>query len=78
MRNEAGQNVQLLDADFEGTSYQSWPQTDAPYLVRGAINMPKSRRIVTIAMTREQAEDTVKHLCSFLGITVTGISTGKS
>lgn len=70
--------VQQIDAYFDGASYQAWPATDAPYKIRGKIETTKSVRLITIPMTREEAETCVQHLCGFLGITVTGISTGKS
>jgi hypothetical protein len=64
------------EATLDGTSYQSWPDTDAPYKVRGTIETAKTVRGFAICMTRQEAEDVVRQLCSFLGMTVTGSSTG--
>lgn len=63
--------IQQIDAYFDGASYQSWPATQAPYKIRGRTETTKSVRLITIPMTREEAETCVQHLCGFLGWEVT-------
>lgn len=59
-------NVWIGEARFEGVSFQSFPETDTPYKMRGKMESPE--RGFAICMTREEALDVVTHLSSMLGI----------
>ena len=60
------QHVDFIE--FEGVSYQSFPETDTPWRVRGVIETDLSKRLFSICMSREQAEDVVTQLQSLLGL----------
>ena len=60
--------VLFIEADFDGASYQTFPETDKPWKVRGVIETDKSKRNITILMNREEAEDLLRQLGSLLGI----------
>ena len=70
--------VQLLDADYDGVSYQSWPDDPKPWHLRGVIETGLSKRIITIHLSREEAEDHVQQLISLLGLNVVAVETGAS
>lgn len=68
--------TQLIEADFEGVSYQSWPDVERPWKIRGVIETDKSKRYVAVVMNREEAEAAVQQLISMLGLTLTAVETG--
>jgi len=51
--------IHRLEAEYDGSSYQSFPQTDKPWKVRGTIETDKSKRYIEIVMNREQVEELV-------------------
>lgn len=60
--------VQRIVARPDGASYQSFPDTDTPWKIRGISETAKSRRLIEICMSRGQAEDLVDQLQRLLGI----------
>ncbi len=56
----------LGDAKLDGVSYQSFPDTERPFKVRGTIEGQRSVRGFAICMSREEAERVHQQLGVFL------------